>query len=209
MSNLKPALILASASPRRLELLNLIGLRHRVVPATVDEVQLAAEAPTAFALRMARSKARAIAHLNPEALVLAADTVVDVDGVCLGKPRDRCDAARMLRLLSGRGHLVHTAMALIHVDLSASLIDTAEVVFSTLSTEMIQWYLDTGEPMDKAGAYAVQGIGGLLVRSVSGSPHTVIGLPIQRMAELYSLCGLSLLSSLEAPPQTHERCLEE
>jgi septum formation protein len=100
-------------------------------------------------------------------------------------------------------------MALIHVDLSASLIDTAEVVFSTLSTEMIQWYLDTGEPMDKAGAYAVQGIGGLLVRSVSGSPHTVIGLPIQRMAELYSLCGLSLLSSLEAPPQTHERCLEE
>jgi septum formation protein len=128
--------------------------------------------------------------------VLGADTVVEVDGEILGKPISTGDAARMLRMLSGRSHFVHTALALTADGASHEVVDTATVSIVDLSKEMIAWYVATDEPMDKAGAYAVQGIGGLLVDRVDGSPQTVIGLPIHRLPELFKAVGLDFWDHL-------------
>ena len=191
-----PALVLASASPRRRQLLALLGIAHEVDPAGVEESPLPGEAPETFAGRAARDKAAAVARRHPGRPVLAADTVVTVDGAILGKPRDTAEAAAMLRTLSGRSHLVHTAAALALGGRTASLVDTAEVRFRELDERTIRWYVATGEPLDKAGAYAVQGAGGLLVARVHGSPHTVVGLPLHRLPELFAELGLDLLAHL-------------
>jgi septum formation protein len=191
-----PPVILASASPRRRQLLELIGLDFEVVPANIDEIPTAREEPAAFAMRAARDKAQEIARGNPERLVLGADTVVEVDKEILGKPASADDAASMLRRLSGRSHVVHTALALVNDGAAHEVVDSARVQFLDLTDEMIRWYVATGEPMDKAGAYAIQGLGGLLVARVDGSPHTVVGLPVHRLPELFAAHNLDFWSRL-------------
>ena len=194
--NAEPKIVLASASPRRRRLLDLIGLPHLVRPADVEEVKLERESAVEFALRAARDKATAVAA-DDDLPVLGSDTVVEIDDVALGKPVDRADAIRMLGLLSGRTHRVHTAVALAHDGGCEALVDTTAVRFYPLSDAMIDWYTATPEPMDKAGAYAVQGRGGLLVAGIDGSPHTVVGLPIHRLPELFGRCGLDLWGLLQ------------
>lgn len=186
----KPLLVLASGSPRRRQLLELLGIPCRVVPSGLDELQLPGEEAAAFALRVARDKALAVAGRGDDLPVLGSDTVVEVDGVALGKPADARQAAAMLRRLAGRAHHVHTGVALTAGARCESLVDTARVRFLPLDDAMIRWYVATGEPMDKAGAYAVQGCGGLLVEGIEGSPNTVIGLPVHRLPELFARCGL-------------------
>ncbi len=186
------SIILASKSPRRRELLELIGARFEIRPAAGEEPPQPGERPAAFAVRAARAKAIDVAEHAPRAPVLGADTVVEVDGSILGKPVSTGEAGAMLRLLSSRTHQVHTAVALVVDGRCRSLVDTADVVFRRLDAAVIDWYVATAEPMDKAGAYAVQGAGGLLVESVAGSPQTVIGLPLHRLPELFRQCGLDL-----------------
>jgi septum formation protein len=183
-------IVLASGSPRRRELLELLGVRFTIEPAPGEEAPQPGEAPDAYAVRAARAKAELVARVHSRAPVLGADTVVEIDGSVLGKPRSSGEARAMLQLLSGRTHAVHTAVALHFDDRCTSLLDTAKVRFLRLTSKLIQWYVATGEPMDKAGAYAVQGAGGLLVEAVDGSPHTVIGLPVHRLPELFAGCGL-------------------
>lgn len=193
-----PDFILASSSPRRRRFLEDLGLRFSLKAAEVEEIPQAGESPEDFALRAARDKALEVSKdtLLP---VLGADTVVAVDGRILGKPRDTREADEMLHLLSGRKHLVHTAMALACGSEIHTLLDTTEVQFLQLNGKLIEWYISTGEPMDKAGAYAVQGAGGLLVSSIQGAPQTVIGLPIHRMEELFGMMGLDFQEMLNQP----------
>jgi septum formation protein len=184
-------IILASGSPRRRELLDLLGARFEVFPAAEEETPRPDEEPSAFAVRAARAKAELVAADHPRNPVLASDTVVEIGGRILGKPCSTSEARAMLRLLSGRIHQVHTALALVVEDGCRSLLETAEVRVLPIDDRTIDWYVATREPMDKAGAYAVQGAGGLLVESVTGSPQTVIGLPIHRLPELFAESGLS------------------
>jgi len=192
----EPTLVLASASPRRRQLLELIGLSFRVVPADVDETPRDAENPEPFAQRAARDKAVEVARRCPDAPVLGADTVVEVDGRILGKPRSKRDAREMLHSLSGRDHLVHTALCMVSRGSSQELLDSATVSFTPLDDATIRWYVETGEPMDKAGAYAIQGLGGLMVAAMKGSPHTVVGLPIHRLPELFEAHGFDFWGRL-------------
>ena len=189
-------LILASGSPRRRQLLELLGVAFRICPAEIEEVALTGEAPEVFVRRAAREKALEVARTEHGVAVLGADTVVEVDGAILGKPNSKAEAERMLRVLSGREHKVHTAVALAVDGSCCDLVDTARVRFVELNDRIIRWYVATGEPRDKAGAYAVQGLGGLLVAGIEGSPHTVVGLPIHRLAELFEACGLDFWSRL-------------
>ncbi len=183
-------MILASGSPRRRELLRIIGLPHRVIPANIEEVRRPEETPKSFTERAAREKALSVAASHPDDAVLGADTVVDVDGELLGKPRSVEEARTMLRRLSGRTHTVYTAMALAIDKRCESMISSAAVTFETLTPAQIAWYIGTDEPMDKAGAYAIQGYGSLFVRGIDGSPHTVIGLPVHRLPALFASMGL-------------------
>jgi septum formation protein len=183
-------IILASGSPRRRELLELIGARFEIVPAAEEESPRPGEEPSAFAVRAARAKAALVAADHPKNPVLASDTVVEIDSRLLGKPISTSEARAMLRLLSGRTHQVHTAVALVVEGACRSLLETADVRFHPVDDRTIDWYIATREPMDKAGAYAVQGAGGLLVESVTGSPQTVIGLPIHCLPSLFGESGL-------------------
>jgi septum formation protein len=193
----RPRIVLASGSPRRRQLLELVGLPHRLQPARIDEVRHPGEEAVEFALRAARDKAMAVTTAAGGLPVLGSDTVVEIDGEALGKPLDLDDARRMLRRLSGRSHRVHTGVTLVLADRCEGLVDTASVRFLHLTDAVIDWYVATGEPMDKAGAYAVQGRGGLLVDGVDGSPHTVVGLPIHRLPELFARLDLDFWSLLE------------
>ena len=189
-------IVLASGSPRRRQLLQLIGIDFDVVPADIDERSESDENPVAYACRTAREKALHVAGRHRSRPVLGADTVVEIDGAILGKPGSRESAGEMLRSLSGRVHQVHTALALVVDGTSHELVDTANVHFVDLNDRLISWYVEGEEPMDKAGAYAVQGIGGLFVERVEGSPQTVIGLPIHRLPELFAAHGLDFWSLL-------------
>ncbi len=187
-------LVLASAAPRRAELLRMAGLPFSVRAADVDETLLPGEAPDAYATRMARAKALAAGGGNEPSLVLAADTIVVVGGAILGKPGDRQEAARMIGRLAGRTHEVLTAIALrllpegtVTTDLTIS-----RVTFAPMSEEEIAWYVSTAEGLDKAGAYALQGRGALFITSVEGSYTNVIGLPLERLYPLLRRCGFSL-----------------
>lgn len=185
-------LLLASASPRRRELLALCGVPFAVTPAEADEVTL----PTAEAtvLENARRKAAEVAARHPSYPVLAADTVVCVDGRILGKPTDAEDAARMLRLLSGRVHQVHTAVCLAAPGQSAPdlRLETTDVRFCALSERHIAAYVASGEPFGKAGAYAIQGACALFVEAVAGSPSCVIGLPMAAVRAMLEQAGFDL-----------------
>lgn len=178
-------LVLASASPRRRELLAQLGVPFDVVVSDVPETAQPGESPEEFGLRVARDKAAEVACSCPDALVLAADTVVVSDGVIFGKPRDRADARRMLQALSGRTHEVLTAVVLRHPrgPLEELLVRTA-VEFRPLAAPEIDDYLDSDEPYDKAGAYAVQGLARRFVVQVRGSYTNVVGLPLDEVREL-------------------------
>ena len=182
-------LVLASSSPRRLELLTALGLDPLVVPAHVDESVHAGEDPLAYVHRLAIDKARAVSGET----VIAADTTVEVDGTILGKPADRDDAALMLASLSARTHRVHTGVAVRRGERVAVMVETTSVTFIDLTPELIGWYVATGEPMDKAGAYAIQGAGAVLVERVEGSVTNVIGLPLTTVLRLAAEVGVELL----------------
>jgi septum formation protein len=180
-------LTLASASPRRRELLGGLGFALEVRPAHADESVRAGEAPSAYVRRVAQAKARAV----DGELVLAADTTVAVDGQILGKPADGADAARMLRLLSGRTHQVISAVCVRRpaLRLEFSEVVVTEVEVATLDERIIAWYVATGEPLDKAGAYALQGRFGAFIRGVRGSVTGVIGLPLDETLALLRRAG--------------------
>jgi septum formation protein len=174
--------ILASQSPRRRELLSLIGIPHEVKPADIDERYLAGESPRAHAERLAREKASAIRE--SDAVVIGCDTIVVVDGDVLGKPKDDADARTMLRRLSGRTHTVMTAVAVTWKGRLESAVEEVDVTFHPLSDVAIDSYVRTGEPMDKAGAYGIQGYGATIVARVDGDYFAVMGLPLQRLVRL-------------------------
>ena len=186
----QPRVILASASPRRRELLGLVGIAHEVRPADIDETQHPGESPVAYAERLARGKAAVIAAADTAAAVIGADTIVVVDGVVLGKPTDADDAARMLRVLSGRRHMVHTAVAVVFRGRTASGVESVDVTFRELSDSEIRGYIATGEPMDKAGAYGIQGFGATIVERVEGDYFSVMGLGLRRLVALFAQVGL-------------------
>ena len=178
-------LILASASPRRAELLRQAGYDFTVDPADLDESVLPDEAAEAYVLRVAREKAFHVAGRQPRgAVVLGADTTVVVDGEILGKPADRDDAARMLRRLSGREHAVVTAVAVIASGIERSEVVTTRVWMIALRDDQIEWYVETGEPDGKAGAYAIQGRAARFIDRIDGSWSNVVGLPIATVARL-------------------------
>jgi septum formation protein len=186
----KPArVILASSSPRRHELLNLIGIAHEVHPSNVDETPVEGESPTAHAERLALAKASAVARVEGDAIVLSADTVVVVDGDTLGKPRDAQQAQAMLRQLSGRTHTVVTAVAAAHGPTAYSDVEQVAVSFRPLTTSEISAYIATGEPLDKAGAYGIQGYGATIVERIDGDYFAVMGLAIVRLLRLCARLG--------------------
>jgi septum formation protein len=181
------SLILASASPRRRELLAQAGFTFEVVPARVPEVQEPREDPIHFVTRLAREKAEAVAAthaLTPDTLVLGADTIVVVDEEILGKPRDEADAARMLRQLSGKTHQVITGVCLAKGRERQRAAEVTFVRFNTLSDPEIDAYVATGEPLDKAGAYAIQGRAGRWVPRIHGCYFNVVGLPLALVSSM-------------------------
>jgi septum formation protein len=186
----RPSLVLASSSPRRREILAALGLAFDVRAADVDETLREGETPFDAAERLAREKAAVVAAEAGDALVIAADTLVVRDGEALGKPKDRADARRMLALLAGRAHEVVTGVALALGGRIASGREVTRVVFAPMTPAEIEAYAASGEPADKAGAYAVQGIGGLFVERVEGSPSNVVGLPVRLLYTLAAKLGV-------------------
>lgn len=185
-------LVLASASPRRRELLEQLGATYICDPAHIDESQRPGEAPDAYVQRMAQDKAAVVAarHMIPPCVVLGADTSVVVDGRVLGKPRDRDEALAMLRRLSGREHTVLTALCLRGARGEHSHLVATQVEFAVLDDAACDAYLATDEPWDKAGAYAIQGVAGAFVRSIQGSYSNVVGLPLYETWQLLALHGI-------------------
>ena len=176
-------LILASTSPRRAELIAMLGVPFEVVPSEVDETPLPGEPPGKLAARLARAKATASAvGRAPDDVVVGADTIVVVDGDALGKPIDAADASRMLRRLSGRSHEVITAVALAHAGGIEEFLERTIVTFATMGHAEIDRYVAGGEPLDKAGAYGIQGSGGRWITQIEGSYHNVVGLPLAQLA---------------------------
>lgn len=186
-------LVLASASPRRSRLLRSLGLTFTVRPVDLDETPLPGEEPRDYVLRLAREKARARAH--PGELVLAADTVVVLDGALLGKPADAAEAVAMLGRLAGREHTVLTGVAACEPGAGGerSAVESSRVRIAPLGEAEIRWYVGTGEPLDKAGSYAVQGLGALFVEAVYGNYTNVVGLPLPAVRRLVAELGHELL----------------
>ncbi len=177
----RPFIVLASASPRRSELLRQIGIAHEIRPVDVDETTRPGEAPAEYVLRLAEEKAQACwkrVHAADRAPVLAADTTVALEGEIFGKPADREEAVAMLSRLSGRTHQVHTAVAVIHAGGAAARVSTSSVTMRSITPAEMQWYWSTGEPADKAGGYAVQGRAAVFISHLSGSYSGVMGLPL-------------------------------
>jgi len=182
--------ILASQSPRRRELLNLVGIAHEVQPADIDESYFAGERPREHAERLARGKTAVIAQREPDALVIGSDTIVVVDGDVLGKPVDELDAVRMLARLAGRSHVVITAVAVAWRGETRSSVEEVGVTFHPMTRAEIDAYIATGEPMDKAGAYGIQGYGATIVSRVDGDYFAVMGLPLQRLTRVLASIGI-------------------
>ena len=168
-----------------------LGLAFAVDPAHVDESALPGESPRTYVVRLAQQKAEAVAARHPGYLVLGADTTVALDGEILGKPSDAAEARAMLGRLAGRTHRVHTAVATAGRRTAVQAVETA-VRFADASPAALAWYAASGEPLDKAGAYALQGLGGFLVASISGSHSAVIGLPLVETLALLQAAGLAL-----------------
>jgi len=183
------SIILASASPRRSELLEQIGVAFSVQPAHIDETPRSSEMPGDYVERLAREKALAVAADHPGRLILGSDTSVILDNAILGKPASEHEARTMLARLSGTTHQVMTAIALAHDGRCESRLVTTEVRFRSLSAAEISSYVATGEPMDKAGSYGIQGLGGIFVQELKGSYSAVVGLPLQETAVLLANAG--------------------
>lgn len=194
-------ILLASASPRRLELLQSLGFAVRVEPSGYDEPDDPGATPPELAIRHAAAKAREVRARFPDEVIVAADTVVDVDGRTLGKPRDAAEAHEMLRTLSGREHQVHTAYAIAlpgHAELFEDLAST-RVRFFSLDDDEIAAYVASGEPMDKAGAYGIQGRAAALVASIDGDFYTVMGFPLARFTRAIRQLGFALPTAKKTP----------
>ncbi len=181
--------VLASASPRRRELLTLIGIAHEVRPADVDEQVRPGEDPAAYVERLAQEKAAVVARQHPEAVVIAADTTVVLDGEILGKPATMDEAVTMLAALTGRSHVVHTGIAIRRGARVASAVDHVVVTMRALGAEEIRAYVATGEPMDKAGAYGIQGYGATIVTRVEGDFFAVMGLGLATLVRVLGMVG--------------------
>lgn len=187
-----PLFILASKSPRRQYLLKQAGLDFLVVPSRLDENKMAKNAPEEYVIKLAEAKAEDVAQKYPESWVIGADTIVVIGDAILGKPRSKDDARNMLLRLSGQTHQVYTGFAVCckaQKRLFSQVVKT-DVLFKELSDEEIQWYIHTPEPFDKAGAYAIQGMGTFLVRSIHGSYTNVVGLPVCEVIEFLIKEGL-------------------
>ena len=183
--------ILASQSPRRRDLLTLIGVPHEVRPADIDETVWPGEQPVPHCERLARGKAQALSQTVPDALVIGSDTIVVVDDDILGKPATEDEARRMLARLSGREHTVHTAVAVAQGGTVRSAVETVRVRFRPLSEGQIAAYVATGEPMDKAGAYGIQGYGATIVERIDGDYFAVMGLPLGLLISLVRDLGFA------------------
>lgn len=195
MTAREPKIILASASPRRAELLYQIGVKFELVPSQIEERPHPDEAPPDYITRIARAKVIAVARQQEAGLIIGADTVVVLDGRLLGKPVDNQEAKSMLKQLSGRWHAVMTGVALYDVESRHEVADYEKtlVKFAQLTDREIDWYVHTGEPKDKAGAYGVQGLGGLFVDEIAGNYYNVVGLPIPLVYRLARRLGYSFL----------------
>jgi septum formation protein len=183
----RESLVLASTSPRRAEILRAVGWPFETCAPNVDETRAPEEAPVHYVKRLARMKAAAVAGRQTEGLVLGADTVVVIEGEILGQPRDAEDARRMLRLLSGKWHEVLTGVALVRAGVrGCSIVDheSTRVRFGALSDEELEWYVGTGEPTGKAGAYGIQGRAALFIEEIQGDYFNIVGLPVRLAYEL-------------------------
>ena len=180
MKSEKPNLILASQSPRRRYLLEQAGIAVTVIPSDFDEASIAPTDPAQYVRILAREKAGSVAEYHPDRWVIGADTIVTINGAILGKPADARQAREMLQRLSGHTHFVYTGYAIVCKNKMAGYAETVKtsVQFKKLSDAEIDWYIQTGEPFDKAGAYAIQGIGTFLIRRINGSYTNVVGLPV-------------------------------
>ena len=192
--------LLASRSPRRLDLLQRIGVSPEVLPANIDETQLVGESAIHYVMRLSQEKAEKIAStlfssgdIPNDVVVLGADTCVELDGVVHDQPADRAAAEHTLKLLSGRTHQVHTAVTCISRRGVRTVVDTSRVTMVAMNTHLLEWYLDTGESFGKAGAYGMQGNGGVLVSRVQGSMSNVVGLPLRQTAQLLRESGVPLV----------------
>jgi len=190
-------IILASSSPRRRELLASMGLAFDVIPSAVPEERQPDETPEEYVARLSRQKAAAVAEKNRDRWVIAADTTVVIGDEVLEKPRDANDAKRMLATIAGKTHVVYTGVTLKCLDRGyvETHVATTEVRMLPLTPRDIEWYVDTGEPMDKAGAYAAQGMGGMFIDSIHGSYTNVIGLPLALLFQMLRHAGLEPLQS--------------
>ncbi|MEO7647481.1 MAG: Maf family protein [Gemmatimonadaceae bacterium] len=185
-----PKVVLASASPRRRELLTLVGIEHVVLPSNIDETMKPGELPAEHALRLAVEKACAVARSHPDAVVIGADTVVVLDGKVLGKPPTLEVAREMLHALNGRTHTVITAVAVAYGGLTREVAEEVAVTFRRLNDDEIDAYVATREGMDKAGAYGIQGFGATIVERIEGDFFAVMGLPLVRLTALLRDVGL-------------------
>lgn len=186
--------ILASASPRREELLRSMGMKFRILPAHIDETWQNGETPAAHVRRLSGAKAAVIARRHPRAMVLGADTIVVIDGLILGKPRNKKEAREMLQRLSGRTHTVFTGFTLSSAgnNIARTKVVRSAVTFKKIGPEEINWYVHSREPYDKAGGYAVQGMGASFIKIIRGSYTNVIGLPLCEVLE--ELKNLNIIS---------------
>jgi len=196
MSDKEPRIILASSSPRRADLLRSIGVEFEIVPSQVQERPHTGEAPADYITRLARAKVISIARKREQGLVIGADTIVVLDGKILGKPVDEADAARMLRSLSGRWHAVMTGVALYDVATRQEVADYDKTLvrFGQMNEPEIDWYVKSGEPMDKAGAYGIQGLAGLFIEEIAGNYFNVVGLPLPLVYRLARRLGYSFIN---------------
>jgi septum formation protein len=187
------SVVLASGSPRRREILTVLGIRFAVQPADIDETVLPGEDAVTYVRRLALAKAATVAETMPDRVVIAADTTVAVDGQILGKPAGADEARSMLRLLSGRTHQVHTGVAVAYGEQVSADVATSQVAFADLPDELVEWYVGLPEPYDKAGGYALQGAGAALVDHVEGNVANIIGLPVPTMLRLAADLGHPLI----------------
>ncbi len=188
MPSLRP-LILASASPRRVELLRILEPSFSQQPADIDETQRHGEDPKTYVCRMAEEKAAAVAPGNPGSVIIGADTTVVIDGQTLGKPKDRADGIAMLQRLGGRTHQVLTGVCVLHDAGKQTICDQSEVSFVNVSSAQAAAYWATGEPADKAGGYGIQGLGSIFVQRINGSYSGVMGLPLAPLTKLLRVAG--------------------
>lgn len=185
-------IILASASPRRKELLEKIGLNFDVIPADVAEERIAGESPAHLVMRLSELKGQSLAAKYPQALIIASDTAVSLDAKIYGKPHDGAEAFAMLSSLSGQEHTVYTGLALFWKKRRLSRYDCTRVQFRELTASVIESYVVTGEPFGKAGGYAIQGVGSLFARTIRGDYSTVVGFPVCLFGSMMEELGFSL-----------------